>query len=74
MFPLPLLQQVRHIMSWYMPEAGVEPTTCRRNSYKCQENTPIIAASAQSVRYSSLAEDSGTGSDVPVPAAEFVSN
>jgi thermitase len=44
------------------------------NSYKCSGNTPIIAASAQSVRYSSVAEDSGSGPEVPVPAAEYVSN
>ncbi|PKL59639.1 MAG: peptidase S8/S53 subtilisin kexin sedolisin, partial [Methanomicrobiales archaeon HGW-Methanomicrobiales-4] len=43
------------------------------NSYKCSGNTPIIAASAPSVRYSSVAEDSGTGPAVPAPTAEFVS-
>ncbi|MFH0966093.1 MAG: S8 family peptidase [Methanobacteriota archaeon] len=42
------------------------------NSYICSGNTPIIAASAQSVRYSSGADNSGTGPAVSAPTAEFV--
>jgi hypothetical protein len=48
--------------------------TLKATSYKCSVNNPVIAASSGAFMYSLAAGDSGTGSDIPVPTAEFVSN
>lgn len=70
--PFPTTSSTYYVMVYARSGSGT--FNLQANSYKCSGNTPIIAASAQTVRYSSVVEDSGPGSEVTAPTAEFVSN